>query len=61
LIRVATGCGCWLDGLFGLTDDTALAADSEKAFGAKRTTDMRALLRAVAATDLGPTAITVAE
>jgi DNA-binding MarR family transcriptional regulator len=29
----------------------------EKAFGAKRTTDMRALLHAVAATDLGPTAI----
>jgi DNA-binding MarR family transcriptional regulator len=29
----------------------------EKAFGAKRTTDMRALLQAVAATDLGPTAV----
>ena len=29
----------------------------EKVFGAKRTTDMRALLRAVAATDLGPTAV----
>src|SRR5438874_7850860 len=29
----------------------------EKAFGAKRTTDMRALLHAVAATDLGPTAV----
>jgi DNA-binding MarR family transcriptional regulator len=29
----------------------------EKAFGAKRTTDMRALLQAVATTDLGPTAV----
>ena len=29
----------------------------EKAFGAKRTTDMRVLLHAVAATDLGPTAV----
>src|SRR5205085_4552738 len=29
----------------------------EKAFGAKRTTDMRALIRAIAATDLGPTAV----
>ena len=29
----------------------------EKAFGAKRTTDMRALLQAVAATDLGPAAV----
>jgi DNA-binding MarR family transcriptional regulator len=29
----------------------------EKAFGARRTTDMRALLHAVAATDLGPTAV----
>jgi len=28
-----------------------------KAFGAKRTTDMRTLLHAVAATDLGPTAV----
>ena len=28
----------------------------EKAFGAKRSTDMRALLHAVAATDLGATA-----
>src|SRR5437016_7075987 len=29
----------------------------EKAFGAKRTTDMRALLHAAGATDLGPTAV----
>jgi hypothetical protein len=29
----------------------------EKAFRAKRTTDMRAILHAVAATDLGPTAV----
>jgi len=29
----------------------------EKAFGTKRTTDMRSLLQAVAATDLGPTAV----
>ena len=29
----------------------------EKAFGAKRTSDMRALLHAVAATNLGPTAV----
>jgi DNA-binding MarR family transcriptional regulator len=29
----------------------------EKAFGARRTADMRALLHAVAATDLGPTAV----
>jgi DNA-binding MarR family transcriptional regulator len=29
----------------------------EKAFGAKRTADMRALLHAVAATDLGPSAL----
>ena len=29
----------------------------EKAFGTKRTTDIRALLHAVAATDLGPTAV----
>ena len=29
----------------------------EKAFGGKRTTDMRAILHAVAATDLGPTAV----
>jgi DNA-binding MarR family transcriptional regulator len=29
----------------------------EKAFGAERTADMRALLHAVAATDLGPTAV----
>jgi hypothetical protein len=33
----------------------------EKAFGAERTTDMRALLHAVAVTDLGTTAVTVAE
>jgi hypothetical protein len=34
LIQVATGCGgrfdLSADGVFGLTDDTALAADSEK-------------------------------
>jgi hypothetical protein len=29
----------------------------EAAFGAERTTDMRALLHAVAATELGPTAV----
>jgi hypothetical protein len=33
----------------------------EAAFGAERTADMRALLHAVAATDLGTTAVTVAE
>jgi DNA-binding MarR family transcriptional regulator len=33
----------------------------EKAFRAERTTDMRALLHAVAVTDLGTTAVTVAE
>jgi DNA-binding MarR family transcriptional regulator len=33
----------------------------QAAFGAERTADMRALLHAVAATDLGTTAITVAE
>jgi DNA-binding MarR family transcriptional regulator len=32
----------------------------EKAFGVKRTTDMRSLLHAVAATDLGTTAVTAA-
>ena len=33
----------------------------EEAFGAERTKEMRALLHAVAATDLGTTAVTVAE
>ena len=33
----------------------------EKAFGAERTADMRALLHAVAATDLGTTPVSVAE
>jgi hypothetical protein len=33
----------------------------EKAFGAKRTADMRALLHAVAATDLGTTPVSVTE
>jgi len=45
----------------GMKGWTEAQRQFEKAFGAERTADMRALLHAVAATDLGTTPVSVAE